>query len=256
MKLKRIEEVLGQLAEAYPPDMVRAQRRDIPRVAFHVALAMGGRDPASLRVADIGGGVGLFAIGCAAVGVKRVVLIDDFRDPINLDKGDRILDMHRNQGVEIEARDVIRQGLDGIKGEFDAVTCFEAMEHCHHSPKRMLHQANGLLASGGRLILSAPNCFRLSRRIFGPLGRGGWSAMADWYEAKVFRGHVREPSVADLRYIARDLGLADSAIYGQNWVVLTHPNALVRRVGRFLNPILRLRPSLCSEIYLTGRRPD
>lgn len=256
MDVGQIEEVLGGLAGAYPPDMVGRQRLDVPRVAFHVALAVSGRDPANLSVADIGGGVGLFSLGCAAVGVKRIVLIDDFRDPINLEKGEAILDMHRSHGVEVEARDVIREGLEGITGEFDVITCFEAMEHCHHSPKKMLHQARNLLAPDGRLILSVPNCNDLFKRIFVPLGRGSWSAMEDWYEAKTFRGHVREPSVADLRYIARDLRLGDITIQGHNWVVLTHPNARLRLIGRLLNPALRLRPSLCSEIYLTGRRPN
>ena len=36
--------------------------------------------------------------------------------------------------------------------------------------------------------------------------------MAHWYEPELFRGHVREPDVDDLRYIARDMGLEDVVV--------------------------------------------
>jgi len=61
-------------------------------------------------------------------------------------------------------------------------------------------------------------------RIIVPLGHGTWSQMSGWYEEEVFRGHVREPSVSDLKYIANErlhyrAKLDGATIQGFNWCV-------------------------------------
>jgi hypothetical protein len=76
--------------------------------------------------------------------------------------------------------------------------------------------------------------------------------MEDWYEQQVFRGHVREPHVIDLRYIARDLGLVDISVFGRNWLGRDSRWALVRKLARVADPALRRFPSLCSDIYVEG----
>jgi hypothetical protein len=88
------------------------------------------------------------------------------------------------------------------------------MEHWHHSPKALFGQLMRALRPGGLFFLGVPNCVNLRKRLMVPLGRGKWSPMGDWYEQPVFRGHVREPDVDDLWYIARDLALVDAACSG------------------------------------------
>jgi hypothetical protein len=58
---------------------------------------------------------------------------------------------------------------------------------------------------------------RIRKRLTVPFGSGKWSSMADWYEDPIFRGHVREPDVDDLFYIAREVGLVDVYIKGRHW---------------------------------------
>ena len=79
--------------------------------------------------------------------------------------------------------------------------------------------------------------------------------MADWYDRPVFRGHVREPIVGDLLYIARDMGLVDVTIMGRNWLAYQARNPKVRRAAPYVDRILQRRPTLCSDIYLLGRKP-
>ena len=79
--------------------------------------------------------------------------------------------------------------------------------------------------------------------------------MAHWYESERFRGHVREPSVADLRYIARDMGLSRVRIIGRNWQGYAGRPG-VRALTHLADPLLKLRPSLCSNIYLLGVKED
>jgi hypothetical protein len=87
---RKIREILTAAAGQYPPELIVQQRIDIPRITFNISLSLGlGSAPfsddccKSFEVCDIGGGVGLFSVGCAALGVKRSVLIDDFNDAIN-----------------------------------------------------------------------------------------------------------------------------------------------------------------------------
>jgi hypothetical protein len=84
------------------------------------------------------------------------------------------------------------------------------------------------LKPGGLFFLGVPNCVNLRKRITVPLGAGKWSAIEEWYEREMFRGHVREPDVGDLRYIARDLGLRDVRIFGRNWLGYASRHGWVR----------------------------
>jgi len=257
MQNMNLHDVLINVANQYPRDMVDGQIRDIARISFHIGLALGAaksKPHNELELCDLGGGIGLFSVGCAALGMKRVVLVDDFDDPINHKVGASILDLHRNLGVEVVSRDVIDEGIRDIPGYFDIITTFDSMEHWHHSPKRLFHEVIEKLNSGGVFVLGVPNCVNMRKRITVPLGIGKWSRMQDWYEAEKFRGHVREPDVSDLTYIARDMGLTDTKIYGRNWLGYYSANPAIRFATKVMDHLLRLKPSLCSDIYLVGRK--
>ena len=249
--------VLRSIAAQYPKDLVDVQVRDVPRQSFHmgIALAAARHKPVSeLAICDLGGGIGLFSAGCAAYGLKRTVLVDDFDDSINHRVGASILDLHRSLGVDVVSRDVVEKGIRDIKGSFDIISSFDSMEHWHHSPKRLFHEVVEKLNPGGVFVLGVPNCVNMRKRITVPLGSGGWSRMQDWYEADRFRGHVREPDVGDLGYIARDMGLADVHILGRNWLGFFSESQATRFATRIMDYPLRLKPSLCSDIYMIGTR--
>jgi hypothetical protein len=94
-------------------------------------------------------------------------------------------------------------------------------------------------------VLATPNCVNLRARIGVPFGYGKWSPMTSYYESESFRGHVREPDVDDLRYIAKDLGLRSVRILGRNW----------RPIPGLVKRLIQLRPSFCFSIYMAGRKP-
>ncbi|MDQ1357140.1 MAG: hypothetical protein QOJ52_1995 [Acidimicrobiaceae bacterium] len=246
-----LAEVLRGLARDYPPPLQPDQLADVKRQAFQVRtaaeLAHGG------PVVDIGGGICLFSVGCAALGLDASV-VDDFGDPINAAHLD-VMNIHRDHGVKVIARDVIADGLDLEPGSVALVTCFESMEHWHASPKDLFADIVKALRPGGWFFLGVPNCVNLRKRIGAALGRSKWSTMADWYETPTFRGHVREPDVADLRYIARDMGLVETTVFGCNWLAYTNRRAWVRAIAPMIDRPLRARPALCSDIYLVGRKP-
>jgi hypothetical protein len=70
--------VLMRIADSYPPAIAAVQGYiDVPRNASNLSLLFSLQRGA--RIGDIGGGLGLFSPGCAALGFD-VTLVDDFRE--------------------------------------------------------------------------------------------------------------------------------------------------------------------------------
>jgi len=240
-----VEETLASIARRFPLEQSEEMGAEVMRIAFYIDLILSrkGRD---VTVCDIGGGRGLFSLGCAALGMKSIL--------VDVDE-DRPLALHRQYGVEVILRDVIEEGIDFPSESLDVVTAFHTIEHFHHSPKRLLRSVTSVLKPGGIFALGAPNCVNLRKRLTVPLGHGKWSTMDRWYEADRFIDHVREPDVDDLRYIANDMGLVDVEIHGRNFLGLSSPKPFVRRAALLLDKGLRYRPSLCSDIYMLASKP-
>lgn len=249
--------VIGRAVERaialYPEGLRAGQEADRERLRFQLGL-VAARAPAGGRVMDVGGGIGAFPPALAFAGFA-VTLVDDFADPVNADFPIERLGVHDQAGVRVVSVDASTPAFAPEPASYDVITCIDSIEHWHRSPKASLHKMVAALKPGGSLIVGMPNGVNLRKRITVPLGRGKWSPMEAWYEEPEFRSHVREPDVDDLRYIAGDLGLADVRIVGRNWAGMASANALVRRLARVADPLLRMRPTLCSDLYLIGRRP-
>jgi SAM-dependent methyltransferase len=242
---------LERVLERFPAEIRSGQLMQVARLAFEVSL-VADRVPKGGRVCDIGGGWGSFALGCAALGY-RTTLVDDFLDQGFAEGTSAAMRaLYAEYGLEVVARDVVRQGLDFAEGSLDAVTLFDTIEHWHGSPKRALHDAVRALRPGGLMVIATPNCVNLRKRLTVPFGRGKWSSFSDWYEPSVFRGHVREPDVDDLRVIAGDLGLRDVQVIGRNWNGHYSASRLTRALTAAFDPLIRLKPSFCSDLYLIG----
>jgi 2-polyprenyl-3-methyl-5-hydroxy-6-metoxy-1,4-benzoquinol methylase len=209
--------------------------------------------PTEAAVADVGGGLGLLAIGCARLGMRATV-IDDLALIEQAGLLPATLEILGREGVEVQRRDVLANGLGLDAESVDAVMFMHVIEHLPISPKTLLHEMRDALRPGGVLMIAAPNCVNLRKRITVPVGRGAWSRMEDWYETPSFGGHVREPDLSDLEYIARDLQLRDVEIHGRNFLGFASPSPRRRLFSRIIDPVLRKRPSLCSDLYMVGSR--
>jgi 2-polyprenyl-3-methyl-5-hydroxy-6-metoxy-1,4-benzoquinol methylase len=255
MARRPTEEVVRRIIERYPPSIRSGQMSVARRFAFEADLALSRANGPHPRLCDVGGGWGTFALTCAALGA-RVTMIDDYGDPGFADQEtlEAIRRLQQEYGVDTVARNFVRDGIGFPAESLDVVTSFESMEHWHDSPKRAFASILHALVPGGVMIVSAPNCVNLRKRLTVPFGRGKWSTMEQWYEPEVFREHVREPDVDDLRYIARDLGLQRVEILGRNWFGYYNESSIVRALTPLADRLLRLRPSLCSNLYLIGRK--
>jgi SAM-dependent methyltransferase len=245
-----IHDVLEEVAREYPPDVINNQLFDIQRIAFHISLVLQGNGENS-SICDLGGGTGFFAIVCAALGMKAAI-VDDFNDRGNQTHGQGPKHLHKRYDVRVISQDLIMGLLPFEEASFDVITSFDSMEHWHHSPKRLFQEVMRVLKPSGRFILGVPNCVNLRKRLTVPFGFGKWSSIDDWYEQETFRGHVREPDVEDLRYIANDMGLMELQILGRNWMAY---HRLPHGPATLTDYVLRPFPSLCSDIYLLGVAP-
>lgn len=245
--------ILRELALSYPEELVEKHLSFVERTAFDISLVID-RVGARGTVCDLGGGFGLFAMGCARLGMSAI-LADDFHDLGALRTGRSIFKLFEAEGVEVIDRDLIADGLTFPAGSLDAVTSFHSMEHWHNSPKALFASMSSALTQGGLFVLAGPNCVNLRKRITTPLGHGKWSQMADWYETTPFRGHVREPDVRDLLYIVDDMRLVEPEILGRNFLGYRSQLRLTRRLTRIADKPLRRFPSLCSDIYVAARKP-
>ena len=248
-----IRKQLHILAREYPSELIAVEEEDEPRMTYNICLSL--RYAVSYPVVcDVGGGICLFSLGLAALGCNSI-LIDDFGDDPHQQFGEGALEVHSRFGVHIVSTDVIATGVDLEPESLDVVTSFHTMEHFHHSPKRLFHQMVGALRPGGVFVLGVPNRVNLRKRMAVPFGGAPWTSMESWYEPDVFRSHVREPDVSDLRYICRDLGLEVLEVAGRNWQGFKSRSRTTRLLARIADRGLQVFPSLCSDIYIVGRKP-
>lgn len=193
-------------------------------------------------------------LSCALVAMGfRSIMIDDFRNPGYFDSDKRHA-MPVDYGVESIQRDAAQEGVDFPPESVDAFVSLHSIEHWHRGPKKALDTMMDALKPGGLLLLAGPNANDFAKRITVPLGLAEWAPFEEWYAQPVYRSHVHELTVRDLRRIAEDLRLVDVSIFGTCVSGLLSPSRLVRAIMRPLDYLFRLRPSLCTEIYLQGRK--
>lgn len=256
--MQEIEEILHDiykklwLQEYYQ----REAQVHIKRDAFRINLVLShiGTKERQITVCDIGAGWGQVAAGFAAIGLHSI-MIDDFGDEDPSPSWERRSNLYSSLGIEVIKRDVIFEGIDFISESINVFTCFDALEHFHHSPKRLFHQAMKALKPGGLFVLGVPNGARLIKRFIGLLGYTQFSSMSDWYEQPLFRGHVREPNIQDLKYITQDMGLVEVDFIGRNDQFLKHNNKIIRVATKIFDFLIKIKPSFCSEIYMIGKKP-
>jgi SAM-dependent methyltransferase len=243
--VRGLSEQLLQELGALPEPLRPALRSQLPRTLFEARLVGPPRPPGLL--VDLGGGISLLPFALLHLG-WRVRLVDD----LHQDYGGYDFSHHRARGIAVERADLLswrpREQLGGA-------LCIATLEHLHHSPRPLFSAVVRQLKPGGLFLLGAPNAVNLRKRLAVPLGLSNWSRFDDWWVPKRFHGHVREPTLGELRQMVRSLGLCEEERLGRNFLGLQQ-RGLTGLVARALDLPLRALPQLCSDLYLKAVRPE
>ena len=215
------------------------------------------------QVADLGGGLSVFAPLLTGMGLKAMV-VDDFAGGGGVERERRddalkLLDKYRSVGVEIVEHDLLKPPLPLPDQSVDVVTCIHCLEHWHHSPKPVFEEIRRILKPRGHLLLVTPNAVNLRKRLAVICGRTNHAPLTSWYEEVVWRGHVREPVVRDLQQLLEWNDFELLATTGRNFIgrqsiaLKSLPPVVSKTLGGLSEPILKFFPSLCSDIHVLGR---
>ena len=247
--LAEAEVAVRKVEGMYPDGFAELLANNHQRMTWQVAQVLD-LAPVGSTVIDLGAGAAPFMAACQVLGYNTIVA-DDYKDEYYADREmASVITTFRELGVTVKEGDIFEPNFADDLPPLDVVTSHDSLEHWHNSPKTLLHTLWARMTDTGVMWIGAPNSANLRKRIAGPLGKAKWSAMADWYEQPVFRGHVREPDVEDLRYIGEDLGARKIRIDGRNWIAHRHRKEAIRRVAPTLDRVLASTPSLCTDLYL------
>jgi SAM-dependent methyltransferase len=250
--------VSAKLVENPPEDAALDKRQEfyVGLLAEHGLLRKG------LSVADLGGGSAWFIAVLAQMGLEAT-LVDDFWGGGHVEANIyrqqlSFLEGFEKLGVKIQSQDLISRPLQMPDESVDVITCFHTLEHWHHSPKKLFAEIRRVLRPGGYIIFATPNVVNLRKRIYTVLGKSPFANLEEWYQHEVFRGHVREPSIADLHQLYQWNGFQVVDTYGRNFIgqdsmaLSFLPLPLRRLLARSLATLLKMVPSLCSDIHVVG----
>ena len=232
------------------------------------SVAESGQLNAGRVLVDLGCGLSLFGLLCRVFGME-VSLVDDFGGGGGIQTGSAaenvplLVWMKQSHGVKIFSQDFLKTPLPFPDKSVDVISCFHSLEHWHHSPRPLFSEINRVLRPGGALILATPNAANLRKRLFLLAGKTNFPELTEWYHEgdPVFRGHVREPILRDLKTLLRWNDFQIAGVWGRNFIGADSlslsflPKPVVRFLARASSGLLRHFPTLCSDLHIVGKKP-
>ena len=205
-------------------------------------------------VIDLGGGVGFHSMVCSMLGMKAYS-VDFFhfrpKEGGSSDHRFEAEEIAKKAGANFIHTDLLDWEPPFDENSIDVVMSVDNIEHLHHSPRKLYKKMVRCLKPSGSFLLGAPNAANILKRLRVPMGMNIFARLEDWYNLNCFVGHVREPIVADLKFIGRDIGLENIRVIGRNWLGIVRFGGW----GKIADPFLRPFPTLCGNIYMIGNKP-
>ena len=132
---------------------------------------------------------------------------------------------------------------------FDVVAALAVLERLHYSPRELLNAMGEHLRPGGLLVIATTNAVSSRKRLAVAAGRSGQpSAEALFHCDGVWRGHVREYTVGEVRYLCEQAGF--------ELVRCTTFERTDAAPGLFESVVGLLIPGLRSGILAIARKPE
>jgi SAM-dependent methyltransferase len=236
--------------------------------------------PPSGKLVDIGTGFGIIpqlfhALGC------HVISIDFPKAGSGTEALQRIIDL----GVEGHYAEVGRDHLPIDDSSVDVAFAGNVIEHLPHSPRSFLAELKRILRSGGYLVIDTINAVDLRRRIKFLCGVSNWTPIERLYPVDFHGDHHKEYTLGELekvldlsgfhrvhalafeafftsplrgsplRYFRRPAYTITSSEGESIWADRFQPTNPAEYARLLLLGLVKLFPSLRSDILVVGRKP-
>jgi SAM-dependent methyltransferase len=152
--------------------------------------------PEPAQILDVGGGVGVNLLVLVRLGLRyELFLVDRFEeytDENRMGSAARALRLLRDHSIRVVNQDLLIDPLLPYeKLSFDAITCFDVIEHLPRNPLKLFHEIHRILRPRGNLLLGVPNAASTMKRMKLLFGKHPYIPFDSWCQAKYF-DHFRE----------------------------------------------------------------
>ena len=234
----------------YPHAFQKQFFADVERLAFHAKLVF----CPEATLLDLGSGLSPLALGLQKLGMKTI-MVDRFDYPadLNIIKDPQfVFKILEENGVTLHQLNIEHFPLPLSDATVDVIISIGLIEDLHKSPRSLFSEIVRVLKPGGKLLFGGPNAVNLRKRISVLFGRTNYPPIKQFWENgdPNWFGHVREPTVNDLVWIARTAGFRVLKVLGRNFIAKQNFSIM----GRVGDAPLRLFPGLCSDIYVLANK--
>lgn len=206
----------------------------------------------------------LIDIGCGALDKTALFAMlgfecygcDDFMDPWHRRPGvqEKIRGLAESHGIRLHVFENGDTTIPFERGSFEVVTIMEVVEHLHESPRNILNAAGEMLREDGILVIVMPNSVNIRKRLDVVRGRTNYADIGGYFHSSgTWRGHVREYTLDETAYIAREMGFeVVRAVTFDGMVERRIGNAFARMLYR---SFMRLAPGMRDSVFVAARKP-
>ena len=204
------------------------------------------------RIVNLGSGTNALDPLLQKMGMDACI-VDDFGDfgYADFDCKGLLERVHMDAGVEVHNLDFLNNPLPFEDNSVDVILSIDSLEHWYRGVRELMAEIRRVTRVGAKMMIVVPNAAHLKHRVRAISGRSTWARFEEWYEAEPFRGHVREPTFKDMRKLFDINHFQVDKIEGVN-IECLHRNASGVKKGA--DRILRLTPTLCSHIFISGTK--
>jgi len=214
--------------------------------------------PKGSRVLDIGCGPCDLTAILSKLGYSMTG-IDDLRDPWHLigRNRDRIKAFAKEMGISL-----INEPIESVKlkeNTFDASLLIDILEHSLN-PRTLLNRAISALKANGLLLIETPNSLALAKKALLLIGKSNYPDVRFiYFNIGMYRGHVREYTVSELKHICEQSGIMKVKVKLINSTTkssICESRGFRKTFSKLYDLTSAILPNLRDTIIIFGRKPE
>lgn len=222
---------------------------------------------ASIILSEVPRGSKILDLGCGACDLTAILAmlgydtigLDDLRDPWHLigRNRERIINFAKEMGIKLIIEPIETAKLE--ENHYDCVLLIDILEHSLN-PRTLLNKAIATLKVNGLLLIETSNCAALAKRIMLLLGKWRSPSVNFIYfnNLGIYRGHVREYTVSELKWMLKQSGLVDIKVRMTNHEIkslICERKGIYKIIPRFYDLLSNIYPNFRDTVLIYGRKP-